>query len=143
MYAAGSQLSALTLINIHWYANAAVCYAYLSDIQWCSDRNQLENRLSASRWFTRGWTLQELIAPSRVVFYSAEWREIGTKSQLCRQISSITGIDEHILNGGDLGNVCVATTKVHGFSLSFSSFFTKMSPKIAPKISLRFPEIVV
>jgi hypothetical protein len=91
-----------------WYQNAVVCYTYLSDVEWCSDQTKLQSRLSSSRWFTRGWTLQELIAPSYVVFYSAEWRHIGTKSYLCQQISSITGIDENILNGGDLEDVCIA-----------------------------------
>jgi hypothetical protein len=91
-----------------WYTNAVICYVYLSDVQWCLDRKAIEARLSTSRWFTRGWTLQELIAPSNVVFYSMEWREIGTKSHLCGQISTITGIDEHILNGSDLEDVCVA-----------------------------------
>jgi hypothetical protein len=42
-----------------WYQWAKVCYAYLVDVQ---NPNQLEE----SKWFTRGWTLQELIAPSRV-----------------------------------------------------------------------------
>jgi hypothetical protein len=45
-----------------------------------------------SKWFTRGWTLQELLAPSAVVFYNHDWIEIGTKSSLYDLITSITGI---------------------------------------------------
>lgn len=91
-----------------WYANAAVCYTYLSDVEWCSDQDRLKSLFSSSRWFTRGWTLQELIAPSDLVFFSSEWQLIGTKSQLCQQISSITGIDEKVLNGANLEDVCIA-----------------------------------
>jgi hypothetical protein len=53
-----------------WYEDAAVCYAYLSDIPF-TDPIDL-TILSKSRWFTRGWTLQELIAPTKVVFFSKE-----------------------------------------------------------------------
>lgn len=73
-----------------WYKNAAVCYAYLSDVQGVSD-------LPASKWFERGWTLQELIGPDTVVFLNAQWREIGTRASLVTAISTITGIDESIL----------------------------------------------
>jgi len=52
-----------------------------------------------SRWFARGWTLQELIAPDVVEFYDADWSEIGTKSSLRAQIASITGIDSAVLEG--------------------------------------------
>lgn len=103
-----AELSEAINAMFRWYANAKVCYVYLSDIKWQSNQTQLESDLYASRWFTRGWPLQELIAPSNAVFYSKEWRRIGSKSSLCRQISSVTGIDEKILRGGDLEDVCVA-----------------------------------
>ena len=74
-----------------WYRDSEVCYAYLtdcylpmgkiSDVEFCK-----------SRWFTRGWTLQELLAPSTVVFYDRDWCEIGTRSSLTPQISIVTGI---------------------------------------------------
>ncbi|KAK9413923.1 putative Heterokaryon incompatibility domain-containing protein [Seiridium unicorne] len=57
-----------------WYKAAAVCYVYLADyLQSASDR-----LLEKSRWFTRGWTLQELIAPACVEFYDGAWKRMGT-----------------------------------------------------------------
>lgn len=56
-----------------------------------------EEDFSRSRWFTRGWTLQELIAPSIVEFYTLEWIEIGTKMSLAENVSRITAIDESVL----------------------------------------------
>ncbi|KAK6952642.1 hypothetical protein Daesc_004932 [Daldinia eschscholtzii] len=52
-----------------------------------------------SRWFTRGWTLQELIAPRRIKFYSEEWVELGTKTNLREIITKVTGISEDVLLG--------------------------------------------
>jgi hypothetical protein len=51
----------------------------------------------ASRWFTRGWTLQELIAPSNVSFFSSEWTYFGCKSSLSKPIQMVTKINEDIL----------------------------------------------
>ncbi|OTA70565.1 HET-domain-containing protein [Hypoxylon sp. EC38] len=84
-----------------WYQNAAVCYAYLADVP-----TDLKN-LAASRWFTRGWTLQELLAPSEVVFYSDDWHRVGTKSELSSSISKITGIQETYLSGTDMQSASV------------------------------------
>jgi hypothetical protein len=56
--------------------------------------------ISNCRWFTRGWTLQELIAPSIVIFLDKEWHEIGTKSSLQRMISEVTSIPANILLEG-------------------------------------------
>ncbi len=91
-----------------WYTNATVCYAFLSDVEWSTDPQEVTARFSRSRWFTRGWTLQELIAPANVVFYAAEWVKIGTKAQLSSLITKVTSIDEDILHGGDLTQVCAA-----------------------------------
>jgi hypothetical protein len=63
---------------------------------------------SKSRWFTRGWTLQELIAPKVVEFYTAEWVEIGTKGSLPTQLSAITGIPARILCGGSPSTCSIA-----------------------------------
>ena len=54
--------------------------------------NQLYSRLSKSRWFTRGWTLQELLAPSKVVFFTAGWTVLGDKTGLSNWIADITRI---------------------------------------------------
>jgi hypothetical protein len=82
------------------YQNAAVCYAYLSDVKEAIvGTSVFENSLRKARWFTRGWTLQELIAPITVVFCAADWETIGTKASLrLRTItSSITGISVEVL----------------------------------------------
>jgi len=55
-----------------------------------------------ARWFTRSWTLQELIAPESVVFYSREWQRLGDKASLQQQIHEITEIDGRALQGGSL-----------------------------------------
>ena len=76
-----------------WYRGSEICYAYLADYD-ASDPNA---HISQSRWFTRGWTLQELIAPARVRFYDKSWKSIGMKDVLSQQLSPITGIEQEIL----------------------------------------------
>lgn len=61
-----------------------------------------------SRWFTRGWTLQELIAPKNVEFYTAEWVDIGTKASSPAQISAVTRVPVHVLRGENLGTCTIA-----------------------------------
>ena len=79
-----------------WYQEAAICYAYLFDVQ-SGDMSSL----SRSAWLTRGWTLQELIAPARVEFYSSTWDNLRTKASLKKEISAVTGIDVEVLEGAD------------------------------------------
>ncbi|KAK4160266.1 HET-domain-containing protein [Cladorrhinum sp. PSN259] len=69
-----------------WYRKAMVCFAYLSDVS-CNastpiaDIASSDSDFSRSRWFTRGWTLQELIAPRAVSFFNNQWELIGHKQQ--------------------------------------------------------------
>ncbi|KAF1994704.1 HET-domain-containing protein, partial [Amniculicola lignicola CBS 123094] len=77
-----------------WYSKSSICYAYLEDIE-SSDTTNLKN----SEWFSRGWTLQELIAPRRVIFLDNRWKEFGTKTSLATYISPVTGIPLDILLG--------------------------------------------
>ncbi|KAI9867970.1 MAG: hypothetical protein M1813_007792 [Trichoglossum hirsutum] len=90
-----------------WYQESQVCYAYLADVP-SSRTRTLNPEFLKSRWFKRGWTLQELIAPSKVTFLDKEWQELGTKSSLRRVISEITSIPINILRGGDLECASVA-----------------------------------
>jgi Heterokaryon incompatibility protein (HET) len=84
-----------------WYKNAAVCYAYMEDIDSTfADEEQCSAAIAASRWFTRGWTLQELIAPTKVVFYSKDWTKIGEKASLASSIFTLTKIDPDVLING-------------------------------------------
>jgi hypothetical protein len=86
-----AELSEAINSMFEWYRKAEVCYAYLADVP-ARQAARLYSTFRRSRWFERGWTLQELLAPTTVVFYDEEWREIGTKSSLSKAISSITGI---------------------------------------------------
>ncbi|KAF2188149.1 HET-domain-containing protein [Zopfia rhizophila CBS 207.26] len=92
-----------------WYQNAARCYVFLSDVsiakrKACSGRSELtwEPAFQATRWFTQGWTLQELLAPRYVRFFSRESKQLGDKSSLKRQIHEITGIAISALQGAPL-----------------------------------------
>lgn len=91
-----------------WYQDAAICYAYLADVAKNLRLSTIEKRLRKSRWFERGWTLQELIAPSEVVFYSMDWQQVGTKSELAACISDITHIDQLYLNGANVQLASIA-----------------------------------
>ncbi|KAH8807235.1 heterokaryon incompatibility protein-domain-containing protein [Xylogone sp. PMI_703] len=82
-----------------WYARAKVCYAYLVDVDHDSPVKLNRSAFSKSLWFTRGWTLQELLAPSDFVFYSTSWQPLGTREELGQLISSITEINESYLSG--------------------------------------------
>ena len=91
-----------------WYSNAGECYAYLRDVVW--DNEDCEaSKLSFRRslWFTRGWTLQELLAPSSVMFLDRQWRFFGTKEDLAREISAVTGISIGCMD--DPWSACAAT----------------------------------
>ena len=86
-----------------WYQNAVICYVFLADL------TPESVSLNDCEWFRRGWTLQELIAPSEVHFYDKCWSKYGTKSSLQRQVAQITGIDQEILTGvRDLAEIPVA-----------------------------------
>lgn len=77
-----------------WYRDSEMCFVYLS-----VDAHAPDSAFGRSRWFTRGWTLQELLAPSKVIFYSQDWIELGTKSSLAMEIERITMIDSGALTG--------------------------------------------
>lgn len=87
-----------------WYYRAAECYAYLSDVPPDNKAEEANSKFSQSRWFTRGWTLQELIAPRKVIFYDEAWDRIGRKSdfdddwEFTQRLSKITGIDDLVLS---------------------------------------------
>jgi hypothetical protein len=56
-------------------------------------------KLEYSKWFTRGWTLQELIAPAEVVFFGHAWNHLGTRASLARSIYNATRIPAAVLKG--------------------------------------------
>ncbi|KAF1952777.1 HET-domain-containing protein [Byssothecium circinans] len=87
-----------------WYKNAARCYVFLPDVSIATDASQSawDASFCASEWFTRGWTLQELIAPVSVEFFSCEGRRIGDKKSLEPLVHEVTGIPLKALWNGPL-----------------------------------------
>ena len=122
-----AELSEAINSMFHWYQRAGQCYVYLDDVSvqadlpddWVTilgDGSSASNRdkflswdaqFRRARWFTRAWTLQELIAPPKVIFFSREWRRLGTKDSLQEVISRITKIDSQVLQGAKLSNYSV------------------------------------
>ena len=91
-----AELSEAINSMFEWYRGSAVCYAYLED--YMAEKGACGD-LSDSRWFTRGWTLQELLAPTRLVFYAAGWNKVGTRDELSSDIFHFTNISIDILIG--------------------------------------------
>ena len=91
-----------------WYHKSARCYVYLSDVSAHDERSDQQSELasggifSESRWFKRGWTLQELLAPKSVEFFSREGQRLGDKMSHELQIQRITGIPTTALRGKPL-----------------------------------------
>lgn len=88
-----------------WYQEAAKCYVYLADISMPSFGRPA---IKKSKWFTRGWTLQELLAPTLVDFFSADGQRIGTKSSMEEDINQVTGIPIKALQGQPLSDYSVS-----------------------------------
>ena len=96
-----------------WYRAAVICYVYLTDVSTQNYENNdsslylWEPALYKSRWFGRGWTLQELLAPTSVEFFSTEGVRLGDKKALEEQINEITGIPIRALRGQGLAHFSV------------------------------------
>ena len=105
------ELGAAINSMFRWYQNAARCYVYLSDVSkpdnGVDDQREWEEAFRNSRWFTRGWTLQELIAPRLVDFFSLEGKRLGSKLSLESEIYQITGIVNKALRGDALSNFSI------------------------------------
>ncbi|TGO91488.1 hypothetical protein BPOR_0026g00120 [Botrytis porri] len=93
-----------------WYQNATKCYVYLSDVS-TNGHNQATSSwqpiFKASRWFTRGWTLQELLAPRSVEFFCSNGMLLGDKTSLQHFIHEITGIETSALHGQNLSDFTI------------------------------------
>ncbi|KAI5993801.1 heterokaryon incompatibility protein-domain-containing protein [Pisolithus orientalis] len=103
-----SELSEAINSMYQWYQNAQVCYAYLSDVDELPRPTMPYHLRSICRpngwlgpeWFTRGWTLQELIAPRELEFFNKDWAPIGNKRHLAAVLQDITGIPREVLRDG-------------------------------------------
>ena len=109
-----AELSSAIQSMFRWYQNATKCYVYLSDVS--ARKRKLDDMLTqftwepafrSSRWFTRGWTLQELLAPSIVEFFSQEWERLGDKISLKSLVNKVTGIPYRALDGAPLSQFSV------------------------------------
>jgi hypothetical protein len=110
-----AELSEAINSMFRWYRDAEVCFVLLNDVSstpasWDKTPGSVPHfvldEISASRWLTRGWTLQELLAPSNVEFYNLSWELMCTKnsetspnSSISTHIADITGIPSDVLNG--------------------------------------------
>nr|OQO18522.1 hypothetical protein B0A51_12213 [Rachicladosporium sp. CCFEE 5018] len=111
-----------------WYQDSSECYVFMDDCdgntlprvdefdkdeRWkqgmhVSDVANIET-FSKSRWFKRGWTLQELLAPREVLFYSSTDLLLGTKAELASLLSYSSGIaQEYILHPDGIRTASVA-----------------------------------
>jgi hypothetical protein len=109
-----AELSQAIRSMFRWYQDATICYAYLADVS--TRKRKAGSMLSESTWepafrlslwFTRGWTLQELLAPSIVEFFSQEWEKLGDKKSLKLLINAITSIPHEVLGGALLSQYSV------------------------------------
>ncbi|KAF4481048.1 Vegetative incompatibility protein HET-E-1 [Colletotrichum fructicola Nara gc5] len=96
-----------------WYQRAYVCFAYLSDFRLAAsnaprDAMFLGTYLRGCRWFHRGWTLQELIAPSSILFYQQNWEYVGNKTDWNGALSRVTGISPQAIDHYKPGDYSIA-----------------------------------
>ncbi|KAK3367806.1 heterokaryon incompatibility protein-domain-containing protein, partial [Podospora didyma] len=176
-----AELSEAINSMFQWYRDAAVCFAFLADLDTgtaATVPDQLKevrdsfgasydmpvppaptvpDNLGHCRWFTRGWTLQELIAPSDVEFYDCNWCFIGTKQSLMEELSAITWIDINVLEDVEaLPTVPIArrmswaarrqTTRQEDMAYCLLGIFDVNMPMIygeGPKAFLRLQEEIV
>ncbi|KAK5099543.1 hypothetical protein LTR70_002444 [Exophiala xenobiotica] len=102
-----AELAEAIVSMFHWYSNAAKCYVFLSDVSSRKRDSERTNKMwesafRKSKWFMRGWTLQELLAPRHVDFYSREGERLGDKNSLEQEIHEITQIPIAALRGAPL-----------------------------------------
>lgn len=81
-----------------WYADSVVCYVHLPDVQVTRNLKQTLDAFEGSEWFARGWTLQELLAPSHVIVFDKIWTSIGTREELAAEISGASGILQSLVS---------------------------------------------
>ena len=89
-----------------YYWDAEICYAYLADANYVDDDIPPKApetwfvdilNFRDSRWFTRGWTLQELLAPAIVEFFGLQWKYFGSKTALADDIEQATRIQKRYI----------------------------------------------
>lgn len=92
-----------------WYRGATECYAILPDLTHSPDKTVMQESLRQSVYFTRGWTLQELLAPHEVYFYDSAFHYYASKIEMAELLYEITGIRQKYLEDPRLiSTACVA-----------------------------------
>jgi len=92
-----SELSEAINSMFQWYRRASLCYVYLADAPDGNDPLHEYSSFQTSRWFQRGWTLQELLAPKRLRFYDSAWRFLVTRGSMWRAVEKATAIPQQFL----------------------------------------------
>lgn len=96
-----SELSESLNSMFNWYRDAALCITYLADVtrkgDWKHEEDLTNDAGHPSVWFSRGWTLQELLAPRRLEFFDRNWDTLGDRAELAERIEEITGIQRRYL----------------------------------------------
>ncbi|KAI1791126.1 HET-domain-containing protein [Ganoderma leucocontextum] len=87
-----TELSEAINSMFRWYSLAEVCFAYLEDVESDCVLDAQGSAFRTARWHSRGWTLQELIAPMVVIFVSRDWTTIGNKVVLASLLQQVTGV---------------------------------------------------
>ncbi|KAI0509022.1 hypothetical protein F5B22DRAFT_638388 [Xylaria bambusicola] len=99
-----------------WYREANLCITYLADVKTDARHPATSPSIfkrtyseEPSEWFSRGWTLQELLAPQQMQFYDMNWKYMGTKMELSSALAQVTGISAHYLTGTqNFREACIA-----------------------------------
>lgn len=99
-----SELSESINSMFRWYAHSTHCYVFLTDYH-LPPSPSAPRDITSSKWFTRGWTLQELIAPPRLSFFDADWKFVGTKRDLGADIASCTRINLNLLTATTIEDI--------------------------------------
>ncbi|KAF2866650.1 hypothetical protein BDV95DRAFT_631490 [Massariosphaeria phaeospora] len=122
--ASSAELTEAINSMFRWYRNAAKCYVYLADVSTSiSDANEPSPELAwksafrSCRWFTRGWTLQELLASKIVEFFTVEGERLGDKTSLAQYIKNTTGIPTSALQGTQLSRFSTSREEDAAYSL--------------------------
>ncbi|KUJ12856.1 HET-domain-containing protein [Mollisia scopiformis] len=104
-----AELSEAINSMFRWYQEAEICYVYLADVPTGLTESELEEHICASKWFERGWTFQELLAPHVVMFYDQRWDFLFEKRDRCSLLSRITRIHDTFLSESRrIGEACTA-----------------------------------
>lgn len=109
-----------------WYKEAGICYAFLADVT-TDDANFVP-----SLWFSRGWTLQELLAPAEVLFFGSRWIPLGSKTEQGAEIQQRTGIPRQALESFVPDDYCIAER------MSWAAARSTTGGKIVLTVSLAF-----